>query len=95
MTKLYFLPLKHKFVKEEIEYHLEARLTKRSMSPDATPVIVVTRKWKSGTPLSEMKWLVIDYQELNKQIPKVQMTQIILKGGLALYEMEKNRLYLV
>ena len=61
-TELYPLPLKHhKFIKEEMENLLEARLIERSMSSYATPVIVVPRKFKSGTPLAEMKRLVIDY----------------------------------
>ena len=70
VTKPYPLPLKHyQFVKEEIENLLEARLIERSMSPYAAPVIVVPGKCKLGTPLAEMKRLVINYQELNKQIP--------------------------
>ena len=44
-SKPYALPLKHhKFVKEEIENLLEAALIEYSMSPYATPVIVVLRK---------------------------------------------------
>ena len=43
------------------------------MSAYATPIIVVPRKSKLGVPLAETKRLVIDYQELNKQIPKVRL----------------------
>ena len=44
-SKPYPLHLKHhKFVKEEIENLLEAGVIKRSMSPYATPIIVVPRK---------------------------------------------------
>ena len=45
------------------------------MSPYAAPIIVVLRKSKPGIPLTETKRLVIDYREMNKQIPKVQTTQ--------------------
>ena len=57
------------------------------MSPYPTPVIVVPRKSKPGTPLIETKLLVIDYGELKK--PKVQMTQAKLNGSLALIETAK------
>ena len=81
----YPLPLKHnKFVKEEIENLLEAGLIERSMSPYAAPIIVVPRKSKQGIPLTETKRLVIDFHELNKQIPKVQTTQAKSKGSSAL-----------
>ena len=89
-SKLYHLPLKcHKFVKEEIENLLKAGLIKRSMGPYATPIIVVPRKCKPGEPLAETKRLIIDYLELNKQIPKVQTTQAKSKGSLALIETAK------
>ena len=81
------LPLKHhKFVKEEIKNLLEAGLIERSMSPYATSVIVVHRKSNLGAPLTETKRLVIDYCELNKQIPKVQTTKAKSVGSLALIE---------
>ena len=50
-NKPYPPPLKyHKFIKEEIENVLEAGLIERSMSPYATPIIVVSRKSKPGYP---------------------------------------------
>ena len=73
-----FTPL----LQEEIENLLEAGLIERSMSPYATPIIVVPRKSKPGSPLPETKRLVIDYHKLNKQIPKVQTTQAKSKGSL-------------
>ena len=90
VSKPYPLPLKHhKFVKEEIETLLEARLIKKSMTPYAAPIIVVPRKSKPGTPLAETKRLVIDYWELNKQIPRLQTTQAKSKGSLALIKAMK------
>ena len=58
-------------MKEERDNLLETRLTERSMNSYATPVIVVPRRCKPDAPLAETKRLVIDYRELNKQIPKV------------------------
>ena len=73
-------------VKEEIKNLLEAGLIKRSMSPYATPIIVVPRKSKPVAPLAETERLVIDHWELNKQILKVQPTQTKSKGSLVLIE---------
>ena len=58
-------------MKEEIENLLEAELIKRSMSSYVASIIVVPRKSKPGVPLAETKRLIIDYQELNKQISTV------------------------
>ena len=60
------------------------------MSPYTTPIIVVQRKNKPGAPLAATKRLIIDYQELNKQIPRVKMTQAKSKGSLALIETAKR-----
>ena len=79
----------HKFVKEEIENYLEAGLIERSMNQYAAPIIVVPRKSKPGVPLGETKRIVIDYYELNIQIPRVQTTQAKSKGSLALIETDK------
>ena len=78
-----------KFVHEEIENLLKAELIKRSMSPCAAPIIVVPRKSKHCAPLAEIKILVIDYQEFNKQILKVQTTQVKPKGRFASIETAK------
>ena len=59
------------------------------MSSYASPLTVVPRKSKPGAPLAETERLVIDYQELSKQIPKVQTTQVKSKGSLALIETAK------
>ena len=59
------------------------------MSPYATPFIVVPRRSKPGAPLVGTKRLVIDYCELNKQIPKVQTNQVKSNGSLVLIETAK------
>ena len=89
-SKPYPLPLKHdKFVKKEIANLLETRPIERSMSPYTAPIIVVSRESKPGTPLIKTKRLVIDYWELNKQILRLQTTQVKSKGSLALKETVK------
>ena len=60
------------------------------MSPYAIPIFVVPRKNKPGEPLAETKRLVRDYQELNKQIPKLQTTQAKSKDSLALIKTTNN-----
>ena len=59
------------------------------MSPYATLIIVVLRINKPGACLAETKRLVIEYRELNKQIPKVHTIQAKSKGSLALIETAK------
>ena len=73
-----------------MENLLEAGFIKRSMSSYAALIMVVPRESKSGTPLAETKRLVIDYRVMNKQIPKVQITKMKLKGSLALIETAKT-----
>ena len=58
------------------------------MSPYATPIIVLPQKSKPDATLAETKRLLIDYWELNKQVPKGQTMQAKLKG-LALIETVK------
>ena len=83
----YQLPLKHyRFVKEEIKNLLKVGLIERYLSPSATPIIVVHRQCNPGALLTQMKGLVIDYCELNKQIPKVHTIQAKSKDSLALIE---------
>ena len=63
--------LKHcKFVKEELTNLLEVGLTEQTLSSHAAPIMVVPCKGPVGSSLTESKRLVIDYHELNKQLPK-------------------------
>ena len=50
---------------------LEAGLIDRTLCPYAALIIVVPHKATPGSALTETKRLVIDYHELNKQLPKV------------------------
>ena len=51
--------------------------------------MVVPHKAPAGSSLTESKRLVIDYQELNKQLPKVQMVQAKAKATTVLIETAK------
>ena len=42
------------------------------LRPYAAPIMVMPHKAPAGSSLTETKRLVINYQELNKQLPKVQ-----------------------
>ena len=89
--KAYSLPLKHhNFVKEELTNLLEAGLIEWSLSPYAAPIMVVSCKAPAGSSLTEITRLVINYQDLNKQLPKVQMVQVKAKGTITLLEMAKT-----
>ena len=90
VSKTYSLLLKHhKFIKEELTNLLEARLIEWSLSPYDALIMVVSCKVPAGSSLMEMKQLVFDYQELNRQLPKVQMVQAKAKGTIILIEMAK------
>ena len=89
-SKPYNLPLKHhKFVKEVFMNLVEAGLIARSQSPYAAPDIVVPHKALPGSSLTETERLVIDYSELNKQLPEVQPVQAKSKGSIVLIETAK------
>ena len=85
-SKPYPLALKHhQFVKEELQKLLLAGLIEQSMSPYASPVLVVNKKSQHpSAELSDMRRLVIDYHVLNRLAPTVQTTQAKSKGTLAL-----------
>ena len=68
---------------------VEAGLIERSLSPYAAPIIAVPHKAPLGSSLTETKRLVIDYHELNKQLPKVQTVQAKSKGSIVFIERAK------
>ena len=89
-SKLYDLPLKHhKFIKEELMNLLEGGLIERSLSPYAALILVALHKTPPGSSPTKTKRLVIDYHELNKQLPKVQTAQAKSKGSIVLIKTAK------
>ena len=85
-SKPYTIPLKHQeFVKQELTKLLQAGLITHSISPCASPCLVVLKKSSDpNAELSDQKKLVIDYHALNNQVPQVQTTQAKSKGAISL-----------
>ena len=69
-SKPYTLPLKHyKWVQREIETLQKARIIERSISPWASPVVLVPKKSAPGEP--PRRRMCIDYRRINKLQPEV------------------------
>ena len=69
-SKPYTLPLKHyELVQKEIETLEKAGIIKRSISPWASPVVIVPKKSATGKP--PRRRMCIDYRRINKLQPKV------------------------
>ena len=69
-SKPYTLPLKHyKWVQREIETLEKAGIIERSISPWASPVVIVPKKSALGKP--PRRRMYIDYRGLNKLQPEV------------------------
>ena len=64
-SKAYTLPLKHyKWVQREIETLERAGIIERSISPWASPVVIVPKKSTPGEP--PRRRMCMDYQRINK-----------------------------
>ena len=69
-SKPYTLPLKHyDWVQKEIETLERAGIIERSISPWASPVVIVPKKSTPGEP--PRRRMCIDYQRINKLQPEV------------------------
>ena len=69
-SKLYTLPLKHyDWVQKEIETLERAGIIERSISPWASPVVIVPKKSAPGEP--PRRRMCIDYRRINKLQPEV------------------------
>ena len=69
-SKPYTLPLKHyEWVQKEIETLERAGIIERSISPWASPVVIVPKKSAPGEPLRRR--MCIDYRRINKLQPEV------------------------
>ena len=89
-SKSYDLPIKHhKFVQEELTNLLEVGHIERSLNSYAVQIIVVLHKAPPGISLAKTNRLVTDYNELNKQLPKVQSAQAKFKDSIVLIETTK------
>ena len=83
----YTLPLKHyDWVRQEIETLEKARVIERSLSPWASPVIVVPKKSAPDEP--PRRWLCVDYRKINALQQEVKRTDKAT-GCLSLYPLPK------
>ena len=72
-SKPYTLPLKHyEWVQREIETLEKAGIIERSISPWASPVVIVRKKSAPGEPLRRR--ICVDYRRINKLQPEVTKT---------------------
>ena len=69
-SKPYTLPLKHyEWIQKEIETLERAGIIERSISPWASPVVIVPKKSAPGEP--PRRRMCIDYRRINKLQPEV------------------------
>ena len=81
--KPYNLPLKHReWVQKELETLEKAGVIVRSISPWASPIVVVPKKTEPGEP--SRRRLCVDYRVINSLLPKVQKAHSKAKGVLTL-----------
>ena len=86
--KPYNLPLKHaEWVKQELEMLEKAGIISRSVSPWASPIVVVPKKSEPGEP--PKKRLCVDYRVINSLLPTVNKAHSKAKGVLTLVPLPK------
>ena len=86
--KPYNLPLKHaEWVKQELEMLEKAGIISRSVSPWASPIVVVPKKTEPGEP--PKKRLCVDYRVINSLLPTVNKAHSKAKGVLTLVPLPK------
>ena len=81
--KPYNLPLKHReWVQKELETLERAGMIVRSISPWASPIVIVPKKTEPGEP--PRRRLCVDYRVINSLLPEVQKAHSKAKGVLTL-----------
>ena len=81
--KPYNLPLKHReWVQKELKTLEKAGVIVRSISPWASPIVVVPKKTEPGEP--HRRRLCVDYRVINSLLNKVQKAHSKAKGVLTL-----------
>ena len=84
----YGLALKHvQWVQEEIETLGKARVIAKSISPWASPIVIVPKKTSPGEP--PRRRMCVDYRMLNSLLPKVEKAHTKAKGVLTLVPIPK------
>ena len=91
-SKPYTLPLKHyDWVQKEIDTLEKAGIIERSISPWASPIVIVPKKSAPGEP--PRRRMCVDYRKINKLQPEVTKADGG-KGCISLIPLPKNRLTL-
>ena len=84
----YTLALKHvQWVQEEIEILEKAGIIVKSVSPWASPIVIVPKKTAPGKP--PRRRMCVDYRMLNQLLPKVDKAHSKAKGVLTLVPLPK------
>ena len=84
----YNLPLKHiDWVQKEIDTLEKAGVITRSVSPWASPIVIVPKRTALGEP--PKKRLCVDYRVINSLLPKVNKAHSKVKGVLTLVPLPK------
>ena len=84
----YNLPLKHiDWVQKELDTLEKAGVITRSVSPWASPIVIVPKRTAPGKPPE--KRLCVDYIVINSLLPKVNKTHSKAKGVLTLVPLPK------
>ena len=84
----YTLALKHiQWVQEEIETLEKAGIITKSISPWASPIVIVPKKTTPGEP--PRRRMCVDYRMLNQLLPKVDKAHSKAKGILTLVPLPK------
>ena len=86
--KPYTLALKHvQWVREEIEMLEKAGVIVQSVSPWASPIVIVPKKTAPGEP--PRRHMCVDYHMLNSLLPSVDKAHLKAKGILTLVPIPK------
>ena len=86
--KPYSLPLKHvEWVQNELEILERAGVIQRSMSPWASPIVIVPKKTEPGEP--PRRRMCVDYRMLNSLLPPVNKAHSKAKGPVTLVPLPK------
>ena len=86
--KPYSLPLKHvELVQKELEILERAGVIQRSMSPWASPIVIVPKKSEPGEP--PRRRMCVDYRVLNSLLPPVSKAHSKAKGIVTLVPLPK------
>ena len=84
----YNLPLKHvDWVQKELDTLEKAGVMTHSVSPWASPIVIVPKRTKPGEP--PKKRLCVDYRVINSLLPKVNKAHSKAKGVLTLVPLPK------